>query len=48
MNTRNVHTGDTPVKVLTPGRKKQKQAASGRMSGIHVQRIPLFQQVYER
>ncbi|MCW7292295.1 IS66 family transposase [Escherichia coli] len=34
MNTRKVHTDDTPVKVLAPGRKRQKQDASGRMSGM--------------
>lgn len=34
MNTRKVHTDDTPVKVLSLGRKKQKQDASGRMSGM--------------
>ncbi len=34
MNTRKVHTDDTPVKVLALGRKKQKQDASGRMSGM--------------
>lgn len=34
MNTRKVHTDDIPVKVLAPGRKKAKQDASGRMSGM--------------
>ncbi|STI33041.1 transposase [Escherichia coli] len=34
MNTRKVHTDDTPVKVLAPGRKKAKQDISGRMSGM--------------
>ncbi|MCW7326644.1 IS66 family transposase [Escherichia coli] len=29
MNTRKVHTDDTPVKVLAPGRERQKQDASG-------------------
>ncbi len=35
MNTRKVHTDDTPVKVLAPGQKKgEKQGVSGRMSGM--------------
>ncbi|WP_350449330.1 IS66 family transposase [Escherichia coli] len=34
MNTRKVHTDDTPVKVLAPGQKRRKQGVSGRMSGM--------------
>ena len=39
MNTRKLHTDDTPVKVLAPGLKKTKTGASGRMSGMIAMRV---------
>ncbi len=39
MNTRKLHTDDTPVKVLALGLKRRKQGASGRMSGMIAMRV---------
>ncbi len=39
MNTRELHTDYTPVKVLAPGLKKTKTGPSGRMSGMIAMRV---------